>query len=333
MATIYQVSELAGVSLATVSRVMNGNTRVSEAKRAKVLEAMKELNYRPNSIAQSLASNCTNSVGLLVSELYGPFFGEMMSGVERELRAAGKHVIVAAGHSDEASEKDAIEFLVSRKCDALILHVDAVSDQYLLELNQSGTPVVVINRSVPGLMENCICLNNELGGYLATRTMLEMGHRQIAYVSGPMWKTDVRDRLAGHRRALQEFGCAMPESLFIEGDFHEEGGVQAMQQLLQQPESFTAVVCANDEMACGVMNCARDNNLDVPGDISVMGFDNVIMSRYTFPHLTTIDFPSGEMGSMAANWVRHHIYQDKKKPLHNLFEPTVVMRDSVRRLA
>ncbi|WP_088330079.1 LacI family DNA-binding transcriptional regulator [Lacimicrobium sp. SS2-24] len=333
MATIYEVSELAGVSLATVSRVMNGNTRVSEAKRTKVLAAMKELNYRPNSIAQSLASNCTNSVGLLVSELYGPFFGEMMSGVEGELRAAGKHVIVAAGHSDEASEKDAIEFLISRKCDALILHVDAVSDEYLLDLNKKGTPVVVINRYVEGLGESCICLNNELGGYLATKAVLEMGHRQIAYVSGPMWKMDVRERLAGHKRALKEFGCEVPDSLYIEGDFHEEGGVAAMQQLLKQKQPFTAVVCANDEMACGVMNCARDNDLDVPSDVSVMGFDNVIMSRYTFPHLTTIDFPSGEMGRMAANWVRHHIYEDKKKPLNTLFEPTLVLRDSLRKIA
>lgn len=330
MATIYQVSERAGVSLATVSRVMNGSAKVGEATRNKVLQAMQELNYRPNSIAQSLASNCSNSVGMLVSEVHGPFFGEMMSGVENELRSVGKHVIIAAGHSDVESEKDAIEFLISRKCDALILHVDAVSDEYLLELNKQ-TPVVVLNRQVAGMDENCICLNNELGGYLATKAMLELGHQQIAYISGPLFKLDVRERLAGHKRALQEAGKAFDEGLFVEGDFHEAGGVAAMEQLLKQQQPFSAIMCANDEMACGAMNCARDHQLDIPADVSIMGFDNVIMSRYTFPHLSTIDFPAGEMGRMAARWVRKHIYQDDKLKVQNLFEPSLVLRDSVSR--
>ncbi|GAA0340994.1 HTH-type transcriptional regulator GalR [Bowmanella denitrificans] len=327
MATIYQVSERAGVSLATVSRVMNGSAKVGEATRTKVLKAMQELNYRPNSIAQSLASNCSNSVGMLVSEVHGPFFGEMMSGVENELRSVGKHVIIAAGHSDVASEKDAIEFLISRKCDALILHVDAVTDEYLLELHKQ-TPVVVLNRLVKGMEENCICLNNELGGYLATKAMLELGHKQIAYISGPLFKLDVRDRLAGHQRALQEAGLVFDPGLFMEGDFHEAGGVAAMEKLLARGRSFSAVVCANDEMACGAMNCARDNRLEIPKDLSIIGFDNVIMSRYTFPHLSTIDFPAGEMGRMAARWVRKHIYQDDKLKVQNLFEPSLVLRDS-----
>src|SRR5690606_39244272 len=140
MATIYQVSELAGVLLATVSRVMNNNARVSENIRNKVLAAMEQLGYLPTTIAQSLGSNRSNSVGILVSELHGPFYGEMLSGIENECRSAGKHVIIAAGHSEEASEKDGIEFLISRSCDALILHVEAVSDDYLIKLANGNMP-------------------------------------------------------------------------------------------------------------------------------------------------------------------------------------------------
>ncbi len=136
MATIYEVSKLAGVSLATVSRVINKNSRVSDKTRQKVEDAMKELGYRPNSIAQSLASNRSNSVGILVSELHGPFFGQMMAGIEAELRAAGKHVIITTGHSEEDKEKDGIEFLISRNCDAIILHVEALSDDYLIDLSK-----------------------------------------------------------------------------------------------------------------------------------------------------------------------------------------------------
>lgn len=133
MATIYQVSDLAGVSLATVSRVLNNNARVSDKTRDKVQAAMKELGYRPNSIAQSLASNRSNSIGILVSELDGPIYGQMMAGIESELRASGKHAIITTGYSEEDKEKDGIEFLLSRNCDALILHAEAVSDEYLIE--------------------------------------------------------------------------------------------------------------------------------------------------------------------------------------------------------
>ena len=224
MATIYEVSDLAGVSLATVSRVMNKNARVSEKTEKKVREAMEVLGYRPNSMARSLASNCSNSVGVLVSELQGPFFGDMMCGIESELRVSGRHVIIAAGHSEEAAEKDGIEFLIARNCDALILHSEVLSDEYLLELSKGSIPVVLINRDIPGFEDNCISLNNELGGYLAARSVLERGHKNIAYIAGPLWKSDAKERYDGHQRALRESGVELNTELTFEGDFHAIGG-------------------------------------------------------------------------------------------------------------
>lgn len=329
MATIYQVSELAGVSLATVSRVMNNNPRVSDATRNKVLAAMDQLGYRPNSIAQSLASNRSNSVGILVSELHGPFYGAMLSGIENECRAAGKHVIIAAGHSEEASEIDGIEFLKSRSCDALILHVEAVSDEYLLQLAADNTPIVLINRFIPALADNCICLNNELGGYLATRLLLQQGHRQLAYIAGPAWKSDARERYAGHQRALAEAGLKQNPALVAEGDFQEQGGAEALAQLLKQGMPFTGLICANDEMAAGAMAEARQQGISLPEQLSIVGFDNVIVARYVYPQLSTIDYPVEDMGRMAARWVLNHVYQQPGLALQNLFEPTVVQRDSV----
>jgi LacI family transcriptional regulator len=328
MATIYQVSELAGVSLATVSRVMNNNARVSDATRAKVLSAMEQLGYRPNSIAQSLASSRSNSVGILVSELHGPFYGEMLSGIENECRAAGKHVIIAAGHSEEASEKDGIEFLISRNCDALILHVEAVSDDYLIKLATGKLPIVLINRYIPQLAENCISLNNELGGYLATKQLLQQGHTQLAYISGPMWKSDAKDRFAGHLRAMAEQNLTFNANLFAEGDFRDSSGSASMQQLLSKGLPFTALVCGNDEMAAGAMDVAREHGLQVPQDLSIVGFDNLILARYIYPKLTTIDYPIGEMGRMAARWVLKHIYQQQALQLINIFQPALVCRES-----
>lgn len=333
MATIYQVSELAGVSLATVSRVMNNNARVSDVTRKKVLAAMEQLGYRPNSIAQSLASNRSNSVGILVSELHGPFYGEMLSGIENECRAAGKHVIIAAGHSEEASEKDGIEFLISRSCDALILHVEAVSDDYLIKLASGTMPIVLINRFIPRLANNCISLNNELGGYLATRQLLQQGHRQLAYMAGPMWKSDAKDRYQGHLRAMAEHGLSFNPALLAEGDFQDSSGSACMQQLLEKNIPFTALVCANDEMAAGAMEVARTHGLNVPQDLSIVGFDNLILARYIYPKLTTIDYPIGEMGRMAARWVLKNIYQQQALQLKNVFEPLLVCRDSASAIA
>jgi LacI family transcriptional regulator, galactose operon repressor len=330
MATIYEVSELAGVSLATVSRVMNKNARVSEKTRDKVLAAMKELGYRPNSIARSLASNRSDSVGILVSELRGLFYSQMMSGIEDVLRASEKHVIIAAGHSKEAEEKDAIEFLISRRCDALILHVESVSDEYLIELCSGSIPVVLINRHIPELADRCISLDNELGGYMAAEALLKKGHRDIAYISGPLWKVDASERFKGHRRALKKYGVEYKEQLFFEGDFIETSGEQGLSYLLGQNIPFTGLACANDSMASGAMTMAREKKLQLPEQLSIVGFDNIIFAAHLYPKLSTINYPLGRMARATAHWVLKNVYKQKHlAEVQNLFEPEFIARDSI----
>lgn len=329
MATIYQVSELAGVSLATVSRVMNNNARVSDKTKQKVLDAMDQLGYRPNAIAQSLASNRSNSVGLLVSELHGPFFGSMMSGIEAKLREFNKHAIITSGHSNEAQEKAGIEFLIARKCDALILHVEAVSDEYLHELAEGQIPFVLLNRVVAGLEERCINLDNEMGGYLAAKHLLDLGHRQFAVVMGPSWKKDATDRVKGHKRALMEAGLEIDDALCVEGDFQQPSGVKGLNQLLKANKPFTALLCGNDEMASGAMSAARESGLSVPEDLSIIGFDDVVYAAYLYPQLSTIDHRVLDIGEMAAAMVLHQAYELGDGVVRNLFEPKLVERNSV----
>lgn len=328
MATIYEVSKLAGVSLATVSRVMNDSGNVREETRRRVVDAMEKLDYRPNSIAQSLASNRSNCIGVLVSEVYGPIFGAMLSGIEEELRGIGKFTIFAAGHSDEEKEREAIRFLKSRNCDALIMHVEALSDEFLLDLKKSDLPFVVMNRVVPGIEKDCISLNNEHGGYAATKMLLELGHRDIAYIAGPLSWGDASARLEGHKRALQEHNCKYDERLMVEGDYHEIGGSNGMTQLLQQGIPFTAVSCANDEMAVGAMDMARARGMSIPRDMSVVGFDNSPLSRYLHPKLSTVNFPVSDMGRMAAHLVMQNVYEVNGVEIRHVFEPTLVERAS-----
>lgn len=333
MATIYEVSELAGVSLATVSRVMNDSGRVSEKTRQKVLSAIQELDYRPNTVAQSLASNRSNCVGVLVSEITGPIFGAMLSGIEEELRKSGKFTIFATGHSDETKEMEAIRFLLSRNCDALILHVEALSDEYLLEQKDGALPFVIMNRMVPGLEDNCISLNNENGGFAATNMLLEMGHKDIAYISGPLSWGDASARLAGHKRALREHNRKLDNRLLVEGDYHEIGGSNAMTQLLQQGIPFTAVVCANDEMAAGAMDMIRARGMSIPEDMSLVGFDNAPLGSYLHPKLSTVNYPITDMGRMAAHWVLQNVYDNNGVEIQHVFEPKLVTRASAAPLS
>ena len=327
MPTIYQVAERAGVSLSTVSRVLNGKASVNKVLKERVEKAVKELNYRPNSVARSLANNRTDSVGVLVPELNAPFFGDLMQAVESTLRAADKHVIISVGRNCLETEKDAVEFLISRNCDALIMHAEALSDEYLLELNQSKLPVALVNRQVEGLPEACTSLDNEKGGYLATRHLLELGHKDIAYISGPTDKCDASLRLEGHKRALSEAGLPINPQLIFNGDYSEEDGKIGLLELMARDVPFTALVCANDWMASGAISCARDLGMSLPHDLSVVGFDDVVFAHHVFPRLTTVSNPIAEMAEMSAKYILNKVY-GQANDVQLYFEPALVVRES-----
>ena len=327
MPTIYQVAERAGVSLSTVSRVLNGKASVNKVLKERVEKAVKELNYRPNSVARSLANNRTDSVGVLVPELNAPFFGDLMQAVESTLRAADKHVIISVGRNCLETEKDAVEFLISRNCDALIMHAEALSDEYLLELNQSKLPVALVNRQVEGLPEACPSLDNEKGGYLATRHLLELGHKDIAYISGPTDKCDASLRLEGHKRALSEAGLPINPQLIFNGDYSEEDGKIGLLELMARDVPFTALVCANDWMASGAISCARDLGMSLPHDLSVVGFDDVVFAHHVFPRLTTVSNPIAEMAEMSAKYILNKVYGQANN-VQLYFEPSLVVRES-----
>ena len=327
MPTIYQVAERAGVSLSTVSRVLNGKASVNKVLKERVEKAVKELNYRPNSVARSLANNRTDSVGVLIPELNAPFFGDLMQAVESTLRAADKHVIISVGRNCLETEKDAVEFLISRNCDALIMHAEALSDEYLLELNQSKLPVALVNRQVEGLPEACTSLDNEKGGYLATRHLLELGHKDIAYISGPTDKCDASLRLEGHKRALSEAGLPTNPQLIFNGDYSEEDGKIGLLELMARDVPFTALVCANDWMASGAISCARDLGMSLPHDLSVVGFDDVVFAHHVFPRLTTVSNPIAEMAEMSAKYILNKVYGQANN-VQLYFEPSLVVRES-----
>ena len=326
MVTIKQVSEKAGVSSATVSRVINNTGTVKEKTRKVVMAAMEELGYRHNVVAASLASNKTNTIGYVVPELHGSFFGSMMGGTEQTLRQAKKHMLIATGHSDEAIEKEQIDALLSRRCDALILHVEAVSDEYLVKLIEQGVQLVVVNRYIEEVGDNCISLNNVKGGYLATRHLLDIGHTEIAYVAGSLFKADAKNRLQGHQQALEEAGIEFDESLMYEGNFQARSGSEAIRALVARGKPFSAVACANDEMASGAMIALRELGKRIPEDVSVIGYDNIDFASYLSPGLTTIDYPVQKIGTIAAHWVLDRVYGHNRYEGQHILDPRLILR-------
>lgn len=326
MATIREVSKYAQVSVATVSRVVNGNKWVAEATRQRVLDAMQALGYQPNSFARSLATNRSETIGMVVGDLGGPFFGEMMQHAERVIRDAGKHLIVTSGHSSLEEERDAIQFLLKRRCDALILHLDLMPDEEIIKLADSEpSPMILVNRLVPELAAQCISLDNEAGGYLAARHLIDLGHQRIACITGPLYKSDARDRLAGYRRALEGAGFDYDDRLVVEGDFLEPGGEAALERLLRRDETFTGLVVGNDLMAIGAINMLKERGLRIPEDCSLVGYDDVLMAGYLDPALTTVRVPVAEFGT-AAGRLALKLGEGVDGEVRNRFQPELVER-------
>jgi LacI family transcriptional regulator len=330
MATIKDVSEHAGVSQATVSRVVNGSTRVSHNKKLLVEKAIKKLGYRPNSIAQALASSRTGSIGVVVPELTG-FYSGMLQAIEDQLRRFGYHLVVTAGSNEEEGQMQAIDFLLSRRVDALILHTQHVTDDYLITLEKNGMPIALVNRFIPELAESCIDLDNEYGAKVATRYLIEMGHKEIACITGPLSKSDARGRLQGYRVALEEAGIDYRESRVVEAGFTEETGASAMNKLLNRGCTFSAVFAANDHMAFGAFEEMKKANLTVPNDVSLVGFDNILFARYLTPGLTTVDFPIESMSTEAVQLILQKLVK-KKTEVEFKLSPSLVVRESVKKL-
>lgn len=323
---------MAGVSASTVSRVLNDTAPVAEETRRRVLAAVAELSYSPNAFARSLATNRSGGIGVSVNDLGSPYYGAMLQGIEAEVEGAGMHLLVSSGGANAQKERKSIEFLLGRRSDALIVHLEATPDYELLELMRGDVPVVLVGRHLADASKRSVYLDNEAGGELAAQYLIERGHRRIAHVSGPLSFPDARARLQGYRRALELAGIRHDEQLLVEADFLEDGGRQAVERLLARETDFSAVFFANDQMAAGGAQALRVAGLRIPDDVSIMGYDDVLIARYLSPGLTTIHQPLMEMGRAAARIALDILEGREREEVRRKFEPQLVERDSVKRI-
>lgn len=344
MATIQEVSRRAGVSPATVSRVLTGNAVVAEPTRVRVMAAVQELGYTPNMFARGLVTSYSHSVGVIVSDLSSPYYGPLLGGIESVTERAGLHMSVSSGHARLDSERHAVTFLRQRHADALIVQLEETSDEELVGWAKGGAPLVLVGRYVAELAHVSVHLDHQLGGLRATRHLLEHGHRRVAHVAGPPGRDDSRARLAGYRQALAEARLPFDEQLVVPGDFLEESGERAVRHLWRrgllggtpQAGGVSAIFAANDQMAAGALRALRERGLRVPDDISLVGYDDLIFARFLQPELTTVRQPLGAMGRAAAELalaaLRGGRGQGSAEPpevVQRRFEPTLVRRGSV----
>lgn len=300
--TIKDIAKAIGVAHSTVSRALNGDPRISAATREKVLRAAQELNYRPNLSAKGLARRRVLSVGLVVPDVSEPFYGRIVAGVDRVTYDAGFNLVLYLTHADRERELAALEQIRQGRVDGLILMIRKAKAEAVIEMQREGVPLVLLLQEIPGSGIGSVRVDNAGGAIKAVRHLAAGGHRRIAMIVGPSHAPDSRERRRGYRQALKEEGIPFEPEMIARGDYSFKSGYRAVDKLMSLPASRrpTAIFAANDHMAMGAIKRLTEIGVSVPGDVAVIGFDDIAPAAYYRPALTTVRQPIEESARRAA---------------------------------
>jgi len=331
VATIKDVARLAGVGLGTASRVISGKGSVSQSAQDKVRKAIQELEFRPSHAARSLLSGSSQMIGVYIPYLSGTFYTPILQAIYTALREAGLNMVVAFGVGDGDARNQAIDglnFLIERGSDGLIVMSNAMEDEDFVALGPFQSKVVVINQDFPSIRQQCFTVDHDAGGRLAARTLLDAGHRKIAVIAGRAAAPDNQQRIAGFKAELEAAGVNTGRMWMADGEFTPEGGLACAEQLLQSGEEFTAVFCANDEMAVGALSMFQRAGVQVPQQVSVLGYDDTHSAEFTAPQLTSVHIPWSEMTMNGLNYLLNQCY-DLQRPVTREYQLHVAERASL----
>ncbi len=326
--TIKDVARQSGVSVATVSRVLNEKGPVAPETRRRIREVVERLRYVPHGAARSLITNQTNAIGVLLPDIYGEFFSEIIRGIDLAARRRGYHLLVSSSHGHEG-EIEAVLRATRGRVDGLIVMSPEV-DVQILEANLPSTlPIVMLNCRGNGPSLDSITIDNYAGALEMMRHLVGLGHRRIVLVKGPPNNYDARERLRGYRDAVRALALEKSKDLEIEGDFTEGAGHRAGQVALALSPRPTAIFAANDTMAIGVLSALREAAVEVPRDIAVAGFDDLSISRFISPPLTSVHVTIAELGARGIERLIHAIdTKNRHRRRHETLPTTLVVRSS-----
>jgi len=310
--SIKDIAQAANVTPGTVSRALRDSPRVNPETKKRIQRLADEMGYTPDAQARSLVMGRTQTIGVVVTTLTDPFVGTIVQTIESAAYEQGYTVILASSNDMPEREIEAVQMLQSRRVDGVIVTSSRVGSLYQGHLDRLRVPVVLINSLVhhAGGSTYSISVDNHHGGYLATNHLLEKGHRRIAYISAPVDRSDNAERQRGYRDALAEAGIEATPSLIVQGTGRAGGGQRALPMLLSLDSVPSAVFCYNDITAIGLMSAAQDAGLSVPGDLAVVGFDDIAFARLAHPSLTTIAQPVDKLGRGAIEMVLTRLSDD-----------------------
>jgi LacI family transcriptional regulator len=326
--TIREVARRAGVSVATVSRVVNGKGPILDETRERVQAVARQLRYVPHGAARSLITRRTSTVGVLLPDIHGEFFSEIIRGIDLAARRRGHHLLVSSSHSERAEIEAALRAMRGR-VDGLIAMCPDIRAQDLRRNLPEALPVVLLNCSADGRSVDSISIDNHGGAYEMVRHLADLGHRRIAHIRGAPGNHDARERLRGYRAGMAAFaGTARPE-LEIEGDFSDEAGYVAGKRLLEAKNPVSAIFAANDAMAIGCLAALVEAGRRVPGDFALAGFDDIPIARFMTPPLTSVRVSIADLGARALERLLHAVsLKNRHERRHETVPTTLVIRNS-----
>ncbi|OQQ05876.1 transcriptional repressor PurR [Vibrio campbellii] len=334
MATMKDIAKLAGVSTSTVSHVINKTRFVSEEISERVNNAAKELNYyAPSALARSLKVNRTKTIGMLVTTSTNPFFGEVVKGVERSCYHKGYSLILCNTEGDNERMRESINTLLQKRVDGLILMCSSLEGERIDVFERyPDIPVVVMDWGPMLFTSDKIQDNSLRGGYLAAKYLIDCGHKEVGCITGPLIKHQAQMRYEGYKRAMLEAELDFNANWIVESDFECEGGYQAFKKMVERGPLPSSIFVSNDMMAMGVINAANELGIQIPEQLSIIGYDDIHIAKFMSPSLTTIHQPKYRLGQAAVETLLRKLDEKSDEAQVVQLEPTLVERNSVRLL-
>ncbi len=331
MSTILDVAKIAGVSTATVSRVINSPDTVREETRGKVTRAMKTCNYKYNALARGFATKQSNTIGLIIPTINNPVFAESTRGVQDCANQKKIQVILGNTYYRYEQEESLVETLREKQVDGLIITTTNPRGSILNILLDEEFPFVLLYSTVKKGPLSAVGIDNFKGGYQATEHLIKLGHVRIGMVAGIFSKSDRSfHRWHGYKQCLKNYDIPYDKNLLEQTEYSLTGGRDSAKKLLARPNPVTAVFCSNDYLALGAMKGARELGLNLPEDLSIVGFDDIQIASYVIPGLTTISQPAYKMGKLGAELLFKRI-ENQAKPEQRMLESSLIVRESTTR--
>ncbi|MBH0230176.1 catabolite control protein A [Halobacillus yeomjeoni] len=327
--TIYDVAREANVSMATVSRVVNGNPNVKPATRKKVHDAIERLGYRPNAVARGLASKKTTTVGVIIPDISSIFFAELARGIEDIATMYNYNIILSNSDQNKDKELHLINAMLGKQVDGLVFMGGKITDEHIQAFKSASVPVALAATVDETGETPAVNINYEQAAYEATELLLS-NNKHVAFVSGPEDTVINNEKLAGYKRAMEDKGIKDADKWIVNGDYSYDSGIEAFDQLNEMKEKATAVFVSSDEMALGVIHGAQDQGLKVPEDLEVFGFDNTRLATMVRPTLSTVVQPMYDIGAVAMRLLTKFMNKEEVTEQNVILPHRIIERNSTQ---